>query len=92
MTAYGSGWIGFDGFKVSSVILTLKVYFISPNKLIFGCIFRPRLNLLAICPVLSNIDGYAQDLVEKAFPEGLSFQKRMNFHKHLENMYKKKFP
>ena len=45
--------------KYSSVILTLKVYFISPHKLLFGCIFGPRLNSLAICPVLRNIDGYA---------------------------------
>ena len=45
--------------KYSSVILTLKVYFISPHKLLFGCIFRPRLNSLSICPVLRNIDGFA---------------------------------
>ena len=43
----------------SSVIPTLKMYFISPHKLLFGCIFGPRLNSLAVCPVLRNIDGYA---------------------------------
>ena len=78
--------------KYSSVILTLKVYFISPHKLLFGCIFGPRLHSLAICPVMRNIDDYAHDLVEKGFPEGFSLQKRMNFHKQLEHMYTKKFP
>ena len=54
----GSRLLSIDS-KYSSVILPLKVYFISPHKLLFGCIFGPRLNSQAICPVLRNIDGYA---------------------------------
>ena len=38
------------------MILTLKVCFISPHKLLFGCTFGPRLNSLVICPVLRNIE------------------------------------
>ena len=45
--------------KNSSVGLTFKVCFISPQKLLFGCIFGPPLNSQAICPVLRNIGGYA---------------------------------
>ena len=62
--------------KYSSVILTLKVYFISPHKLLFGCIFGPLLNSLAICPVLRNIMvtlslTQRHDIVAKVFPEVL---------------------
>ena len=41
--------------KYSSVILTLKVYFIFLHKLLFGCIFGPRLHSLAVCPVYCAI-------------------------------------
>ena len=47
--------------KHSSVILTLKVYFISPHKLLLGFIFRPLLNSQAVCPVLRISKFLAQD-------------------------------
>ena len=79
--------------KYSSVILTLKVYFISPYKLLFGCIFEPRLNSYAqYCAIqmvtLSLIQRH--DVVAKAFPEGLSPKKAFDSTvEHMIILYRK---
>ena len=65
--------------KYSSVIPTLKVYFISSNKLLFRCTLGPLPNSLAICPVLHNIDGYGFTHWTPWTPEGFSPQKSVEF-------------
>ena len=66
--------------KYSSVLLTLKVYFTSPRKLLYGCRYFQATAKLA--SQLSSIAQYRW--LRFHFPEGLSPQKLLDKHNKVD--------